>query len=293
MLRQISMCLVCLVGVAFADGPNARNAGTERAGNGHLVIVGGGPAIEEIYRRTLELAGGAAARVLIVPFASPDPMAGAKSAEAWQAIGAMNVSVLDLTDAATALAAIGTSDLIWIRGGEQARLMSKLEETPGIADAIRARYAAGATIGGTSAGAAVMSQQMITGPAGRRGTPEARLARLGVGLGLWPDAIVDQHFVRRRRFVRLEHAIHANPTLLGVGIDEATAIIVSGREFEVMGVGPVIIYQSHKAYVDPPYAGVAPGYAVARCLGIRSHTLTAGMRYHLDQGLLVETNTTK
>jgi cyanophycinase len=253
-----------------------------------LVIVGGGPPIEEIHRRTLDLAGGLAAHILIIPFASPDPEAGEKSAALWLAMGATNVGVLDLADPIGALASIKAADLIWFRGGEQQRLMDALEGVQGVIDAIRERYDQGATIGGTSAGAAVMSRQMIVGPAGRRGTPEASLARFGNGLGLWPEVIVDQHFARRRRHVRLETAVHDFPELLGIGIDEATAIIVCGREFEVIGHGPVIVYDARKPEASGPTGGVAVGIAAAVNTGVASCTLRSGMRYHLDQGIQTE-----
>ncbi len=292
MMRQAALLAACICGLNYDDGA-VETGKAPTAPRGHLVVVGGGPPIEDIYKRTLALAGGDQARILIVPFASPDPRAGEKSAAAWNAIGAANVSVLDLSDRDRALASIRDADLIWFRGGEQVRLMDHLAQIEGLTDAIRQRYENGGTIGGTSAGAAIMSRRMIAGPAGRRGTPEARLARLGDGLGLWPEVIVDQHFARRNRHLRLETAVQQYPDLLGIGIDEATAVIVADREFEVIGQGPVFVYDARKKPGGGP-AAEAPAVGTPASGGsIAPVTLTAGMRYHLDRGLLADAQPAK
>src|SRR5947209_7205916 len=162
------------------------------APKGHLVAVGGGSTTEAITRRTLELAGGPAARVLVVPQASATST-GEASAAMWRDLGAKSVERLTLTDPAAAVKAVEAADLIWMPGGDQNRLMKALP--PAVVDAIRARYRAGATVGGTSAGAAVLSAVMITGEAPldqiRRGA-----TKTADGLGVWPRVIVDQHHVR-------------------------------------------------------------------------------------------------
>lgn len=290
MIRQLALVSACILGLARDDGPMATNGPTSPP-RGHLVVVGGGPPIEEIYRRALDISGGEQARVLVVPFASPDPAAGEKSAAAWRALGATNVGVLDLSEPEIALLAIGEADLIWFRGGEQERLMRHLESVEGVIAAIHACYLRGGTIGGTSAGAAIMSRRMISGPAGRRGTPEAKLARFGTGLGLWPDVIVDQHFARRQRQLRLATAVHDFPELLGVGIDEATAVIVSGREFEVIGHGPVFVYGVRTPPPNPAEATQPSEPMPEIPSDISSLTMKAGMRYHLDHGLVAENAT--
>jgi cyanophycinase len=251
---------------------------------GHLVIVGGGPSSEVIQRRALELAGGAEARVLIIPFASRSPDAGERTASLWRSFGAEQVEVLGADDPEAAEEQVARADLIWMRGGSQNRLMEALLERPGLIESIRARYVDGATVGGTSAGAAVMSRLMIAGWDGRRDDDRPRCSD---GLGLWPDVIVDQHFIRRNRRVRLEAAVRENPALLGVGIDESTAVIVHGREFEVLGNSEVLVFDARKvsapAASDMPMEGAASGVVpLATC------TLKPGMRYHLDRGVLTE-----
>jgi cyanophycinase len=102
---------------------------------------------------------------------------------------------------------------------------------------IRERHARGMVAGGTSAGAAVMSKVMIAGDASKAGEPPL----IAEGLGLWPEAIVDQHFVARGREPRLRVAVKMHPELLGVGIDEGTAVLVRGNDFEVIGGSVTVI----------------------------------------------------
>ena len=116
------------------------------------------------------------------------------------------------------------------------------------------RYRQGAVVGGTSAGAAVMSPLMMTGEADlesiRAGTTE-----LVPGIGLWHEVIVDQHFVRRQRWARLVSAVLDHPELVGVGIDERTAVEVEGRNWRVLGEGTVVIVDARRAECAPANPG--------------------------------------
>ena len=129
---------------------------------GRLVVAGGGTTTADITKRTLELAGGAAATVLVIPQAS-ESSDGKASAEMWKVAGAKEAAILDLADPKKAVAQVEKASLIWIPGGDQARLMEKLAGT-GVPGAIQKRFEAGGVGGGTSAGAAGMSKTMITGP---------------------------------------------------------------------------------------------------------------------------------
>src|SRR5690606_32300365 len=107
------------------------------------------------------LSGSANPKLLIIPHAGNDPeKSGAKNLEIYRRLGIKNITVLDLNKPTEALKAIQESDLIWMPGGQQRRLINALDEA-GLTDAIRARVAEGATIGGSSAGAAIMSKTMI------------------------------------------------------------------------------------------------------------------------------------
>lgn len=206
---------------------------------GMLVIVGGGTTPSGLHRQLLDLAGGTNATVLVVPLASSSTNNGAPSVEAFRLAGAARVSALTTNHAAeSALAAVRAAEVIWMPGGEQTRLMAELNRL-GVVAAIRERHAKGAVIGGTSAGAAVMSKVMITGTGDAK---DGKVAPpLGEGLGLWPGVIVDQHFVKRGREPRLRAAIQARPELLGVGIDESTYVLVKGNGFEVGGKSTVLV----------------------------------------------------
>jgi len=137
--------------------------------------------------------------------------------------------------------------LIFITGGDQARFMNIVLNTP-IYRAIHKAYKNGATIGGTSAGAAVMSKYMITG---NQLTDTSYSSTFPVvhdnnveikeGLGLLSSAIIDQHFIVRSRYNRLLSAIAKYPSLPCIGIDEATAIIVRGNKVKVAGESQVIV----------------------------------------------------
>jgi cyanophycinase len=139
--------------------------------------------------------------------------------------------------------------LIFIAGGDQDRFMNAVINTP-VYDAIHKAYANGATIAGTSAGAAVMSEHMITG---RELTDTAyhstfrKLVENNIeikpGLGLLKNAVVDQHFIVRSRYNRLLSALARFPSLVCIGVDEATAIIVSQNKVKVAGESQVIVMQ--------------------------------------------------
>ncbi|MBX6333423.1 MAG: cyanophycinase, partial [Gemmatimonadaceae bacterium] len=167
-------------------------------------------------------------------------------------------SVAHLLDSATG---------IWFGGGDQVLLTRALQGTA-VERAIHARYEAGAVVGGTSAGAAVMSTPMITGDERHRGgaRPPAdstdaflTIARDNIvtadGFGLLPDAIVDQHFVRRKRHNRLLSLVLEHPMRLGVGIDESTALLVHpDGHWSVLGASVAIVYDARHSAITPPGA---------------------------------------
>jgi len=137
--------------------------------------------------------------------------------------------------------------LIFITGGDQDRFMKSVLNTPVFA-AIHKAYRNGATIGGTSAGAAVMSQYMITGNELTDTTYHATFRKvvynnieIKEGLGLLIPAIIDQHFIARSRYNRLLSALARYPSYCCIGIDEATAIIVQGNKVTVAGESQVIV----------------------------------------------------
>ena len=182
---------------------------------------------------------------------------------------------------------------VWFAGGDQSRIMRAIGETR-TASGIRRRYLEGAVIGGTSAGAAVMSALMITGderrPGGARPPADSSQAYITIdrhnvvttpGLGLIGGAIIDQHFVRRKRQNRLMSLVLENPSQVGVGIDESTAIVVrpDGR-WEVAGASVAVIF-------DARAGKVTPGGATLGASGVRMHVLPAGSVFEPAAGRVV------
>jgi cyanophycinase len=240
---------------------------------GHLVVVGGGPTQPEVMQRALELAGGPRAAIVVLPQASATPEAGRTSVEYWRGLGGTNVHLaVPLTNAA-ARAAIERASLIWMPGGSQRRLLDALTEA-GLVEVIRQRHARGAVVGGTSAGAAVLSDLMITGEAELTGVGRGT-TEVVPGLGLWPGVMVDQHFLKRQRFNRLLAAVLDHPDHVGVGIDEETAVVVSAGRWEVIGRSQVLVLDARQARHAPADdTALRPAAA-----DVRLHVLRAGMTW--------------
>jgi cyanophycinase len=241
-----------------------------QAPKGTLVVVGGGGTTPEIVARTLGLAGGARAVVAVLPQSSELPDAGDSSVTMWLEAGAKEARKVLFDDRAKARAALESSTLIWMPGGDQNRFMKQIAGT-GLDDVIRERFRAGAVVGGTSAGAAVLSEVMLTGDADLQNITTAKTIT-APGLGLWPDVIVDQHFLKRQRQNRLISAVLDRPNLVGVGIDESTAVIVRGRTLEVLGKSAAVVFDARHAHVE----SATPG-GVAAATGLTVHVLRAGM----------------
>ena len=230
---------------------------------GSLVIVGGGERPGPIQQRFLRLAGGpVGARIAVIPLASSDPEAAGESQTAeFRSFGATNTVVLRFSreqamDPATSRLLDGATG-VFFTGGDQARLATFIVGTPLAERLYRLYDQEGAVIGGTSAGAAIMSRIMITGD--QRGEPDRKddfaVIRRGAtltstGLGFVTNAIVDQHFIARRRENRLLGLVLENPALLGVGIDESTALVITpeGR-WEVVGDGSVMVFDARGSMV--------------------------------------------
>lgn len=145
---------------------------------------------------------------------------------------------------------VRNAKFIYITGGDQNRFMDVVAGTA-IEKAIHEAFQKGALISGTSAGAAVMSKLMITG--NELKYPEATLKNIEennvevkTGLGLIQGAIIDQHFVKRSRYSRLISVIIEHPDQKGIAIDEATAILVKGKEVEVIGESQVLVIDNPK-----------------------------------------------
>jgi cyanophycinase len=278
-MRRRELLLTSLLGAA-ALPVAARNPP-----RGRLVIVGGAEDRMHdrlILRRFMEYAGGPGARIRLITAASsvPDDV-GESYMGVFSDLGATDCQVLPLTDRESAFAPelraeILQANAVFMSGGDQSRLMAAIWETPVLAALHQANQLRSCCIGGTSAGAAVMSRHMIAqGPALFR--PRKDMVQTDIGLGFLPAAIVDQHFSQRRRLARLLSALAVRPDLLGVGIDEDTALVVdSDVGVEVIGNGVVTLVDPSSVRTN---AAEAPAEGMLEMLGVQLHTLPAGHRY--------------
>lgn len=245
----------------------------EESSRGKLVVVGGGGTTETIQKAALLLTGKEKPNVLVLPQASGSEDRGQPSADMWQKAGAGTVvNLTDLGDRRRALREIEQADLIWFPGGSQLRLIEALVKAE-LVDALRERHRQGAVLGGTSAGAAAMGEIVIEG-APDPGALLSGAMQPHVGLALWPGTIVDQHFTARNRQARLLTAVLDRPDLIGVGIDERTAVVVDGRKLLVLGEGNVFVYDATAARRENVDPGVRQG-----ALDLRMHVLREGMEW--------------
>ena len=244
---------------------------------GRLVVIGGGETPSVVVQRTLELSGGKSAKIAVLPAANLET--GPGSVAGWKRTGASNVALVDPQQTNAAVKTIREADLIWLPGGLQGIFMNNIQGSGSeIAETIRTRYRAGTIVGGTSAGAAVMGKTMIGGRSDLDSLKVGNAPYLQNGLGLWSEVIVDQHFLQKGRFNRLALAVIDYPELMGIGIDEETAVIVHGRQFEVIGNSNVTVIDGRKASREKLQKGEP---AAARNLKI--HVLRSGMTFQFDE----------
>jgi len=218
-------------------------------GKGCVIAIGGnedkrGSARESILAAFVRRAGGEDARVVVIPSASVEPVQrAARYSRLFTRFGAGEVRAVHAERGVThdEREAIRTATGIFITGGDQVRLMDALRASDCV-DAIRDAVRAGAVYAGTSAGASAASMLMIAGSKRKKGAEHVEYA---AGLGLIPDAIIDQHFAQRQRLGRLIHAAREH-RLTGIGIDENTAIVWNRDGIAIEGAGEVTI-------VDPEH----------------------------------------
>ena len=198
----------------------------------------------DVVSRFIELAGGPDALIVILPTAIPDPIPPKSGAGFFERAGATNVRVLTArhledVEAAENLRWLRKADAIWFGGGRQWRFVDAYEATKA-APLMHRVLARGGVIGGSSAGASIQAEFMARGnPLGNRDIMAPGYTR---GLGFLPGAAVDQHFAQRNRFADMASLVDRHPQLLGIGIDEATALVVVGDTGSVMGKGEVHFY---------------------------------------------------
>lgn len=260
-------------------------AGSQR---GALMAIGGAEdkvGTQRILRHFYSLAGDDDARLVVIPTASENQQDdGQRYVELFKSFGSAQVQFLpvfnrqDATDPAH-LAALTAATAIFLVGGNQLRFSALLGGTA-LAQAIRRANANGVLVGGTSAGAAVLCEHMIA--FGEQGSiPIQRMVNFAPGLGLTNRLIIDQHFSQRMRTGRLMAAAAYNPFLLGVGIDEDTAIVIEPtNQLRVLGQHSVVIVDCNSLeYTDIHKMDEIKPVAM---LGVTLHVLVDG--YGFDIG---------
>ncbi len=216
---------------------------------GSLVIVGGGGAGPEIWKRFIELAGGSDAPIVVVTSAMEDPLAPESVEEKiLKKFGAKNVTALHTRDRKEADTPKFSESLlkakgVWFSGGRQWRFVDSYEGTL-TAKRFHEVLARGGVIGGSSAGASIQSEYMPRGhPLGNTVVAAEGYER---GFGYLPGCAVDQHFFARKRTADMTGLMKEYPQYLGIGLDEGTAIVVTGSVAEVIGRSKVAFYDTKK-----------------------------------------------
>ncbi len=257
--------------------PAPPQVGPER---GALVVVGGAMRSPEIYQRFIELAGGPDAHIVLVPTAG-----GAEEYDefyqgmnAWRANGARNLTILHTTDPAVAdtdafVEPLRTAGGVFFFGGRQWRLVDAYGGTKA-ETVFREVLERGGVIGGSSAGASIQGSYLV------RGDTRSNTVMMGDherGFGYLRNVGIDQHVLRRNRHFDMIEVVKARPELLGIGLDEDTAIIVQGDRFQVLGSSYAIIYDNQSTTTSGgEFYFLAPGdrYDLATRAPMRPATTT-------------------
>jgi cyanophycinase len=270
--------------------PATPSPGQARAG--HLLIIGGAEdklRQRQILTRFTSLAGGTDARIVVVSTASS---LGDEATELYLSlfrqlgitdVRGMRPLVRDDANDERLVSLLDDATGIFMTGGNQLRLSSVIGGTA-LGRALAERHRHGAIVAGTSAGASALASHMVAfGTSGA--TPKQRMTQMSAGLGLLPGVLIDQHFEQRNRFGRLLALVAQSPALLGIGIDEDTAALVSPKGIlEVLGKGSVTILDPANLQTD--------AYEVKRhrpimVSGVILHSLPSGYRFDLKRRKLM------
>ena len=253
---------------------------------GSIVAIGGAENKENdprILARFVRESGGEMSDIVVIPTASRAHETGQRYEKLFRDLGARRVDVMDFDtrrdcQESGRLARLAEATGIFFTGGNQLRLTTLLGGTP-VAKLIRSQNARGVTIGGTSAGASILSEHMIAfgddGAAAIAGS-----VRLAPGLGLTNRFIIDQHFRERDRLGRLITALAYNPFAVGIGLDEDTAAFIGPDEtLEVEGSGGVTVVDASRVTFSS-VGSALEGQPIC-ILGLVVHVLTAGATFNL------------
>ncbi|MBE9008867.1 cyanophycinase [Pseudanabaenaceae cyanobacterium LEGE 13415] len=256
--------------------------------HGELIIIGGAEDKEgecRILREFIRRAGGLQSRIVVMTVATGLPgEVGDHYTQVFQRLGAEDIRVVDTADRDDASDPKAIEDVsqatgIFFTGGNQARITECIKDTD-LDTALRKRFEEGAVIAGTSAGAAMMPDMMIVVGEGET-NPRREVAKMDRGMGFLPNVVIDQHFAQRGRLGRLLSALAQQPASLGFGIDENTAIVVSGKMLEVIGEGAVTVVDE-STVTHNNIEKLLPDEDLALC-GATLHILPSGYKFDLEK----------
>lgn len=224
------------------------------APKGHLIIHGGGSLTRDVIEKFVELGRGKDGHLVIVPTSTEgDLETDSDSAPGWaRKLGFGKTTVLHTRDPEVAdtekfIEPLKTATAIWFSGGRQWRTMDAYLGTKA-AEAFHEVYRQGGVIAGSSAGATVQGSYLV------RGAPEGNQIMMAkgheVGFGFLPNTAIDQHAIKRGRLKDMIPVIETHPQLLGIAIDEGTALLVTGGIASVMGQTKVAIYDANRWATD-------------------------------------------
>ena len=260
-------------------------------GKGILVAVGGGESAEitkdsiKIFERFLEYAGGLEkAKIVIMTVATDNPKdAGKRYQELFDQLKFKNFEFVNIADRTESfdkkiLKKVEAATGLYFTGGNQLHVTALMGGTP-LHQLILDKFGKGLVIGGTSAGAMMMSSStLVSGEADT--APRLGAVEVAPGMELLDNSIIDTHFSQRGRHGRLLSAVVHNPQSLGIGIDERTAMIVQDSSFEVVGEGAVtVICAKNSNHTNLPY--IKTDEAIGT-FGVNFHVLPDGYKYDLQ-----------
>jgi cyanophycinase len=252
---------------------------------GPLVIIGGAEDREGdclVLREFVRAAGGVNANIAVMTAATEFPEeVGETYEKAFTRLGAKVVNLVhtrrrDDSEADHNLRYAEAATGMFFTGGDQSRIVDFIKGTT-LDQIMHRRHREGAVVGGTSAGAAMMPDQMILGGASVS-NPTVDAVEIGPGMGFMPGIVIDQHFSQRGRLGRLLAALVLEPAALGLGIDEDTGIVVRGDEFEVIGSGSVTVVDETTATYNN-LEGLLKDEPIALC-NVKLHILPQGYRFN-------------
>jgi cyanophycinase len=265
---------------------------TKKEGRGNLIAVGGGESGTitddslKIIEKFLELSGGSSkARIIVMTVATDKPEDAEKRyREVFERLKFKKFEFLNIADRSESfdesiLEKIKSATGLYFTGGNQLHVTALTGGTP-LHQLILDKFNKGMTIGGTSAGAMMMSSStLLSGSADM--APGLKSVEVTPGMDLLDRSIIDTHFSQRGRHGRLLSSVAHNPQVLGIGIDERTAMIVQDGKFEVIGEGAVtVICAKNSMHTNLPYIRTEEAIGI---FGVNFHVLPEGYEYDLQK----------